>query len=82
MELLYKVNEINKDIYYGSFFIDKEYDSIVFRCTHRITESEVSPALVDSFFGMILDTVDDNGGFFKEILESRTVKNENNPMFN
>ena len=79
-KILSKINELNSNIKFGSFFLDDEGGRIFFRCCNYLPDEIPSSDFIGSFVGMLLETYDKSG--LKEVADTPAGKSDNNPMFN
>lgn len=68
-KVVWKLNEINGELTFGSFYLDPEDGYIMFGYGFPFVESQVSPEFLLAFIKMIVDTVDEHDGMLKEIAE-------------
>lgn len=79
-KVLTEINNINKDLLYGSFSMDPEEGLIFFDYGFPYQEAKVSHGFFLSFLQMIVKTVDEHDGSLKEIAES-TSREEYEAMY-
>ncbi len=78
--VLAEINNINKDLLYGSFHMDPEEGYIFFDYGFPYQEAKVSQGFFLSFLQMIVKTVDDHDGALKEMAE-KTSREEFESMY-
>ncbi len=78
--VLTALNDINKDLLYGSFHMDPEEGHIFFDYGFPYQEARVSTEFFLSFLQMIVQTVDEHDGGLKEIAE-KTSREEYESMY-
>ena len=71
-EVTWELNDINRSLIFGAFFLDPDDGMISFEYSFPYIEAEVSHGFILSFMKMLADTVDRNDADLKKLAESVT----------
>lgn len=80
-DVCWELNKINKDLAFGSFYLDPEDGMISFEYGFLYVETDVSPEFILLFLKMFVETVDKYDGDLKKLAESVPNKKVNNTMY-
>lgn len=67
VDVLWKLNEINDSIQFGSFRLNPELGKICFQYSYLFVDARPTPMLLESLVSMVVQTVDDHDGFLRSI---------------
>ena len=80
-EVCWALNEINKKLTFGAFYLDLEDGQITFEYGMIFIESNLSEGALASIIRMLIKTVDVHDGDLQKIAKKSAANNDINPMF-
>lgn len=80
-DVCWELNEINRELMFGSFLLDPEDGMISFVYGFPYHETNVSSEFILAFMKMLVKTVDEYDGKLKKLAESIPDGNTNNTMY-
>ena len=80
-EVCWALNEINKGLMFGAFYLNSEDGQISFEYGLPFVETNFSKETLASIIKLIVETVDKHDGDLEKIAKKAPVADGNNPMF-